>query len=69
MKQKKNLLEEIKHNELMSKKDKMKRRTLNYFEHMLILTYALTGFVLISPFFFFFCSVGIFLGIKLSADN
>ena len=54
MKQKKNLLEEIKHNELMSKKDKMKRRTLNYFEHMLILTYALTGFVLISPFFFFF---------------
>ena len=54
MKQKKNLLEEIKHNELMSKKDKMKHRTLNYFEHMLILTYALTGFVLISPFFFFF---------------
>ena len=67
MKQKQNLLEEIKHNELMSKKNKMKRRTLNYFQHMLILTSALTGFVLISPFFF--SSVGILLGIKISADN
>ena len=43
-------LEEIKHNDLMSKKHKKTCRTLNYFEHSLLFTSAVTGCVSISAF-------------------
>ena len=42
MKQKKNLLEEIKHNELMSKKRKKVCVTLNHIEHLLIIASVVT---------------------------
>ena len=45
-----NLLEEIKHNELMSKKRKKTYRYLNYVEHLLILTLTVTGCVSVLEF-------------------
>ena len=56
------LLEEIKLNDLMSKKHKRISKTLNYIEHILILTSAFTGCVLISAFTFV---VGTSLGITV----
>ena len=38
-----NLLEEIKHNELISKKHKKRCRALYYFEHFLIFVSAVSG--------------------------
>ena len=43
-------LEEIKQNELMSKKHKKVCKTLSYLEHFLILGFTITGCVLISAF-------------------
>ena len=43
-------LEEIKQNELMSKKHKKVCTTLNYIEHFLILAFTITGCTLISAF-------------------
>ena len=43
-------LEEIKQNELMSKKHKKVRTTLNYIEHFLILASTITGYISISTF-------------------
>ena len=40
-------LEKIKQNELMSRKHKKVCTTLNYVEHLLILAFAITGFILI----------------------
>ena len=57
-------LEEIKQNELMSKKHKKASTTLNYNEHFLILGAAITGFTSISAFA---SLVGIPLGITSSA--
>ena len=37
------LLDEIKHNNLMSEKDKKTYKYLNYVEHLLILVSAVTG--------------------------
>ena len=37
------LLDEIKHNDLMSEKYKKKCKYLNYFEHLLVLVSAVTG--------------------------
>ena len=45
-----NFLEEIKHNELMSKKRNKTYRYLNYVEYLLILTLTVTGYVSISEF-------------------
>ena len=42
------LLDEIKHNALMSKKCKKTCKYLNYVEHLLILAATVTGFVSIS---------------------
>ena len=42
------LLDEIKHNDLMSKKCKKTCKYLNYVEHLLILASTVTGFVSIS---------------------
>ena len=44
------LLEEKKHNELVSKKHKKTCKTLNCIEHLLILASTFTGCVLISAF-------------------
>ena len=53
-------LKEIEENELMSRKHKKVCITLNYFEHFLILTSAITGCISISSFAFL---LGIPLGI------
>ena len=54
------LLEEIKHNDLMSEKYKKTCTYLNYIEHLLILLSAVTGCVLIFSFVSLICvSVGI----------
>ena len=45
----KNILYEVKHNALMSKKRK-KSRTLNYFEHFLVFVSTVSGCVSISAF-------------------
>ena len=47
-------LEEIKQNELMSRKHKKVSITLNYIEHFLILASAITGCILSSAFAFLF---------------
>ena len=57
-------VEEIEQNELMSNKHKNVSRTLNFFEHFLILTFAVTGCISISAFSSLF---GIPLGITSSA--
>ena len=57
-------LEEIKQNELRSKKHKKVCRALNYFEHYLIFISAVSGCVLISTFA---SLVDIPIGIKISA--
>ena len=44
------LLDEIKHNDLMSEKYKKTRKYLNYVENLLILSSAITGYVSISAF-------------------
>ena len=44
------LLEEIKHNDLMSKKYKKTCKYLNYFEHLLLLASTITGCVSVSAF-------------------
>ena len=54
-------LEEIKQNELMSRKHKKVSKTLNYFEQVLILTSTITGCISISTFASLF---GILVGIK-----
>ena len=54
------LLEEIKHNELMSEKYKKTCKYLNYVKHLLILLSTVTGCVLIFSFASLICvSVGI----------
>ena len=45
-------IEEIKQNELLSKKHKMVHTTLNYIEHLLILATTVTGSIFISAFDF-----------------
>ena len=57
-------LEEIKQNELMSKKHKKVCTTLNYIEHFLILASTITGCVSISAFA---SLIGIPIGITSSA--
>ena len=64
MKQKNYFLEEIKQNELMSKKHKKVCTTLNYIEHFLILASTITGCVSISAFA---SLIGIPIGITSSA--
>ena len=54
-------LEEIKQNELMSRKHKKVSKTLNYFQHVLILTSAITGCISMSTFA---SLLGILIGIK-----
>ena len=44
------LLDEIKHNDLMSKTYNKKCKYLNYVEHLLILASAIAGYVSISAF-------------------
>ena len=44
------LLDEIKHNDLMSEKYKKTRKYLNYIEHLLILASTITGCISISGF-------------------
>ena len=44
------LLDEIKHNDLMSEKYKKTCKYLNHIEHLLILVLTITGFVSISAF-------------------
>ena len=58
------ILEEIKHNKLMGKKHGNICTSLNYFEHLPILTFVVTGFVSISAFA---ALVGIPVGITSSA--
>ena len=58
------LIEEIKQNELMSKKHKKVCTTLNYIEHFLILASTITGCVSISAFA---SLIGIPIGITSSA--
>ena len=53
-------LEEIKHNELIRKKNRKTCKTLNYVEQLLILTFTFTGCTLI---FAFVSLVGVLLGI------
>ena len=60
----KNLIEEINQNELMSKKHRKGYRVLNYIEHLLDLISTITGWVSI---FDFSSLVGIPLGITSSA--
>ena len=48
------LFEDIKQNELMSKKHKKVCTTLNYVNHLLILVFTITGCNSVSTFFFFF---------------
>ena len=57
-------LEEIKQNELMSRKYKKVCKTLNYIEHSLILVSTITGCILISAFA---SLIGIAIGITNSA--
>ena len=57
-------LEEIKQNELMSKKHKEVCKTLNYMEHFLILASTITGCISISDFA---SLLGILIGIKSPA--
>ena len=57
-------LEEIKRNELMSKKHKKVCTTLNYIEHFLILASTITGCISISAFA---SLIGIPIGITSSA--
>ena len=57
-------LKEIEQNELMSKKQKMIRTTLNYIEHFLILSSTIAGCISISAFA---SLLGIPLGITSSA--
>ena len=57
-------LEEIKQNELMSKKPKKVCTTLNYIEHFLILASTITGCISISAFT---SLIGIPVGISSSA--
>ena len=49
------LLEEIKHNDLMSEKYKKTCKYLNYVENLLILVSTVTGFVSISAFALLVC--------------
>ena len=56
-------LEEIKQNELMSKKHEKVCTTLNYIEHILILTSTITGCILISAF----SSLSSVIGLKIRA--
>ena len=58
------LIEEIKQNELMSRKHKKVCTTLNYIEHFLILASTITGCVSISAFA---SLIGIPIGITSSA--
>ena len=44
------LLEEIKHNDLMSEKHKKVCRALNFFEHFFVFISAISGYVSISAF-------------------
>ena len=55
--------EEIKQNELMSKKHEKVCTTLNYIEHILILTSTITGCILISAF----SSLSSAIGLKIRA--
>ena len=57
-------LQEVKQNELMSKKDKKVCTTLNYIEHFLILASTIAGYILISTFA---SLIGIPIGIASSA--
>ena len=57
-------LEEIKQNELMSRKEKKVCTTLNYIEHFPILASTTTGCISISAFAFL---IGIAIGITSSA--
>ena len=57
-------LEEIKQNELMSRKHKNVSTTLNYIEHFLVLDYTVTGCIAISAFVSLF---GVPIGITTSA--
>ena len=57
-------LQEIKQNELMRRNHKKVCTTLNYTEHFLILTYAVTGYNSISTFT---SLIGITIGITSSA--
>ena len=57
-------LEEIKQNELMSKKHKKVCTTLNYIEHFLVLASAITGCISISAFA---SLIGIPIGVRSSA--
>ena len=61
---KNDLLEEIKHNDLMSKKDKNVCRVLSYFEHFLVFISEFSGYVSMSAFT---SSVVVPLGITSSA--
>ena len=63
MKQKNYFLEEIKQNELMSKKHKKACTALNYVEHYLILASAITGCISISSLA---SLLGVPIGIKSS---
>ena len=69
MKQEINILEEIKHNDLMSEKYKKRCKYLNCLEHLLILVSTVTGYVSISAFTALVCiPIGITssaLGIKI----
>ena len=56
-------LEEIKQNELISRKYKKVCKTLNYIEHSLILVSTITGYILISDFA---SLIGIAIGITSS---
>ena len=58
------LIEEIKQNELMSRKHKKFCKTLNYIEHFLILASTITGWISI---FAFASLLGIPIGITSSA--
>ena len=58
------LIEDIKHNDLMSEKHKKTCKYLNYVEYLLILASTVAGWVSISAFASFVC---LFLGIRSSA--
>ena len=53
------LFEDIKQNELMSKKHKKVCTTLNYVDHLIILVFTITGFNSVSTFFFFLLGIPI----------
>ena len=55
-------LEEIKQNELVSRKHKKVCKTLNYTEHVLILAFTITGCISISAFA---SLIGIPIGIRV----